>query len=262
MNEQLSLKERGLAAHQIYKKSMRHADKWGFIAFFVTGFIFAAAKREFGIDIGDLWEGLLILICCMAPQFLLHLRAKRVLRDAGLPYQTRRETEIVLRTTSNVIGRWMESPRINDILTKTFVGLGYFVVGVFSLASFFATNGETQRQFPAMFYLCGVAGCFLGAIWYFLNVHLPTLRIDDRGVFGYVFIFIPRLVRWEKIHAVYFAHSYDPLKGVENTVVHLKNANDKELFSFSIGSGRRAEQFIEQIKFRLIDKAPDKTSFV
>lgn len=247
MNEQLSLKERDLAAHQIYKFSMRHADKWGFVAFIAIGFMFAAAKRMFGIDIGDFWQWLITGICGVAPLLFLHLRAKRNVRDAGLPYQTRRETEVVRRTTNNVAGRWMENEQPSDILTKTFVGLGYFVLG----ALFLAKGGETQNRIVAILCLWGVTACFFGAIWYFLNTHLPTLRVDNRGVFGYIFIFLPRLVRWEKIYAVHFAHSYDPLKNVENTVVHLKSANDKELFSFGIGSGHRAEQFIEQIKLRL-----------
>ena len=227
---------------------MRHIQNWGALIAFalVLGAQEISHRLGFAFPLGN-WA----LVCGIgvwaALLLLFHLRAKRAVRKAGLPHQTRVETETVPRTATEFQGRLIRDNRFNEPLVNTFVGLFYFCLGAF----FLAKGSETQNPVVAALYLIGIGFCFVAVIWYFLTRPLPTLRIDDRGVFGYKWRVWPRMVRWQNIEAVVIERSHYPLMDHKQLKLRLKNARGRSLLVLSLDSGWRGEKIVKEIKERL-----------
>lgn len=213
-------------AREMYENATNRS-LWLVPLLLVASFAGGASARWLGLP--DLGGRLLACALIAIVYFSWNTRVKGSIRRAGLPTRSRSEVEIAQRAPGPPPGKWVEVSQLLDFGVHVVVTLFILITAVSLFNQLFPIEKQTFNS--TSFWNAAGIFCIAFVPWYFLKYKSSTVRVDERGVFGYAFYFSPRLVLWENIDQVYVRRVYHPLTGKHDLNLLLKNAQGKTVLA-------------------------------
>ena len=247
MNQITSQAEREKRAREIYRSAFWSAFFVGFAILIALEIALLLVQSGLKMHHTNIIGGFPVLIIVGS-----HLWAFRSLRRAGLLHEKR---EIVGRAGAVAAGEAIEFHYPRSVWGKLGIMAALIAFGV---AGWWLW-GQGEQFFGAL----GILLSFGLIVLSVFTFHLPNVRLDDRGVFGYIIgsELWPRLVRWDEIGSVQFNQisglPAPPFKKdwVCETII-LKNAAGKTLMTlgtnaFAGTTPELKQRFIAELKRRM-----------
>ncbi len=258
MNQILSEVEREKRAREVYKSAYWSAFFVGFVIFFALEIAVVLVQSWLKIAPSNAsWlNGLVVVSIVVGPR----LWAFKSLRRSGLLHE---EHEVLVRTGDVDAGETIEFCYPKSVWGKLALLAAFAMIGV---GSWWMWQYENEKFIGALGMLMGFGLFVLSA----RSFNLPNFRLDDQGIFGYVYGsgLWPRLVRWDEIGSVHIERiaglpaPWFKKDAVVETVT-LKTQTGKMLMrlnanTFVGASPTWKQHFIAELKRRLADDEIDE----